>query len=177
MGSTFNLSAFGYLLRFRSEKPQRVVVLYVSLGTVQISVSRFLWIDEDNLCWTSVSSICKVGSQVQLLATAYSEFLFWHLIIFCGRKNSGTTVSKKYATLPKRDCPSVSGAPAWEKLELHISHRCSIPEETQLLWKPYSTFCSHPSPWQWLQWAGHGVSSAWKRLQSLFSHSGTILDI
>lgn len=40
MGSTFNLSAFEYLLRYRSKKPKRVVVLCVSLGIVQISVAE-----------------------------------------------------------------------------------------------------------------------------------------
>lgn len=38
MGSTFNLSALEYLLRYRSKKTQSVVVLCISLGIVQISV-------------------------------------------------------------------------------------------------------------------------------------------
>lgn len=40
MGSIFNLSAFEYLLRYRSEKPKRVVVPCISLGIVQISVAE-----------------------------------------------------------------------------------------------------------------------------------------
>lgn len=49
MGSAFNLSAFEYLLRYRSKKLQRVVVLCISLGIVQISVSKIFGLDEDNL--------------------------------------------------------------------------------------------------------------------------------
>lgn len=89
-------------------------------------------------------AICKVGSQVELLAT-----LFWVSLLasdhFLWERNSGKTISKKYATLPKRDCPAVSRTPAWEKLELHISHRCLVPEEMQLLWKLCGTFCLHAS--------------------------------
>lgn len=102
-----------------------------------------------------MSALCKVGSQVKLLAT-----LFWISLLtsdnFLWERNSGKTTSKKCAALPERDCAAVWGAPAWEKLELHIPHRCLVPEEMQLLWKPCGTFCSHPSPlavaavsWAW----------------------------